>query len=169
MAPSLGTAAWGGAAPWSFDGAKGFGVYKSGRVYLISLLNGKPLASQEVAIELRPGGTATLEINLPHRPIPPERAAKVAALDFEDRLVQARRYWQQKLDAAAQIDLPEKRITEMVRAGLLHLDLVAYGKEPNGTLVPTIGVYTAIGSESSPIIQFMDSMGWHDEARRALM
>ena len=93
----------------------------------------------------------------------------MAALDFEDRLAQARRYWQQKLDAAAQIDLPEKRITEMVRAGLLHLDLVAYGKEPNGTLVPTIGVYTAIGSESSPIIQFMDSMGWHDEARRALM
>jgi hypothetical protein len=57
----------------------------------------------------------------------------------------------------------------MIRAGLLHLDLVTYGREPNGTLVPTIGIYTAIGSESSPIIQFMDSMGWHDEARRALM
>ena len=70
--------------------------------------------------------------------------------------------------SAAQIDLPEKRITEMIRAGLLHLDLVTYGREPEGTLVPTIGVYTAIGSESSPIIQFMDSMGWHDEARRAL-
>jgi hypothetical protein len=49
----------------------------------------------------------------------------------------------------------------------LHLDLVAYGREPEGTLVPTTGVYTAIGSESSPIIQSMDSMGWHDEARRA--
>ena len=70
--------------------------------------------------------------------------------------------------AAAQIELPEKRITAMIRAGLLHLDLVTYGREPNGTLISTIGIYTAIGSESSPIIQFMDSMGWHDEARRAL-
>ena len=169
VAPNLGAAAWGGAAPWSFDGTKGFGQYTSGRIFSISKLNGKPLATQEVAIELRPGQTATLEINLPHRPIPAERASKVMGLNFEDRLERARHYWQEKLDAAARIDLPEQRVTEMLRAGLLHLDLVTYGKEPNDTLVPTIGVYTAIGSESSPIIQFMDCMGWHDEARRALM
>ena len=166
--PNLGRAAWGGKAPWSFDGTKGFGLYQSGRVFSVSKLNGKPLASEEVSIELQPGETATLEINLPHRPIPAERAARLATMSFEDRLAQARRYWQEKLAAATQIDLPEKRITEMIRAGLLHLDLVTYGREPNGTLVPTIGIYTAIGSESSPIIQFMDSMGWHDEARRAL-
>jgi len=168
VSPNLGSAAWGGKAPWSFDGTKGFGLYQNGRVFSVSRLNGKPLAAEEVAIELQPGKTATLEINLLHRPIPAERAARLAAISFEDRFAQARRYWQEKLAAAAQIDLPEKRITEMIRAGLLHLDLVAYGQEPHGTLVPTIGVYTAIGSESSPIIQFMDSMGWHDEARRAL-
>lgn len=56
----------------------------------------------------------------------------------------------------------------MIQAGLLHLDLVAYGLEQKGTLTSTIGVYSAIGSESSPIIQFFDSMGWHDVARRAL-
>jgi hypothetical protein len=168
VAPNLGGAAWGGKAPWSFDGAKGFGLYPSGRVFSVSKLNGQPLANEEVAIELQPGETATLEMNLPHRPIPTDRAARLATMSFEDRVAHARRYWQEKLDAASQIDLPEKRITEMIRAGLLHLDLVAYGREPNDTLVPTIGVYTAIGSESSPIIQFMDSMGWHDEARRAL-
>jgi hypothetical protein len=168
VAPNLGSAAWGGSAPWSFDGAKGFGLYQSDRVFSVSKLNGKPLANEEVAIELQPGETATLEINLPHRPIPRDRAAKLAGMSFDDRLAQARRYWQEKLAAASQIDLPEKRITEMMRAGLLHLDLVTYGREPQDTLVPTIGIYTAIGSESSPIIQFMDSMGWHDEARRAL-
>ena len=168
VSPNLGSAAWGGKAPWSFDGTKGFGLYQSGRVFSVSKLNGKPLTGEEVAIELQPGETATLEINLPHRPIPAERAARLAAISFEDRFTQAHRYWQEKLAAATQIDLPEKRITEMIRAGLLHLDLVTYGQEPNGTLVPTIGIYTAIGSESSPIIQFMDSMGWHDEARRAL-
>jgi hypothetical protein len=168
VAPNLGRAAWGGKAPWSFDGTKGFALYQSDRVFSVSKLNGKPLASEEVSIELQPGETATLEINLPHRPISAERAARLATMSFEDRLAQARRYWQEKLAAATQIDLPEKRVTEMICAGLLHLDLVTYGREPNGTLVPTIGIYTAIGSESSPIIQFMDSMGWHDEARRAL-
>jgi hypothetical protein len=56
----------------------------------------------------------------------------------------------------------------MVRAGLLHLDLVAYGLEPDGPVAPTIGAYCPIGSESSPIIQFLDSMGCHALARRAL-
>ncbi len=168
VSPNLGLAAWGGKAPWSFDDTKGFGLYQRDRVFSVSKLNGKPLASEEVAIELQPGETATLEINLPHRPIPAERAARLATMNFDDRLAQARRYWQEKLAAASQIDLPEKRMMEMIRAGLLHLDLVTYGREPNGTLVPTIGIYTAIGSESSPIVQFMDSMGWHDEARRAL-
>jgi hypothetical protein len=168
VAPSLGRGSSGGKAPWLFDGTKGFGLYQGDRIFSVSKLNGQPLANEEVAIELQPGETATLEINLPHRPIPAGRAARLATMSFEDRLAQARRYWQEKLAAASQIGLPEKRITEMIRAGLLHLDLVAYGREPEGTLVPTIGVYTAIGSESSPIIQFMDSMGWHDEARRAL-
>jgi hypothetical protein len=169
VSPNLGSAASGGKAEWSLDGARGFGMYRSGRVYSVSKLNGIPLAEEEVAIKLQPGETATLEINLPHRPITAERASRLAALTFTDRLSQARRFWEEKLAVASQIDLPEKRITEMIRAGLLHLDLVAYGREPRGTLVPAIGIYTAIGSESSPIIQFMDSMGWHDEARRALM
>jgi len=168
VSPNIGSAAWGGKAPWSFDGAKGYGVYASGRVFAVSRLNGSPLAAEEVALLLQPGETATIEIALPHRPLSAERAAGLARMDFSSQLEGARKFWKRKLDAACQISLPEKRMTEMVRAGLLHLDLVAYGLEPEGTLVPTIGIYTAIGSESSPIIQFMDSMGWHDEARRAL-
>jgi hypothetical protein len=57
----------------------------------------------------------------------------------------------------------------MIRSGLLHLDLVLYGLEPSGTIAASTGVYTPIGSESSPIIQFLDSMGWHEVARRSLM
>jgi hypothetical protein len=64
--------------------------------------------------------------------------------------------------------VPQKRIDEMIRAGLLHLDMITYGREPKGPLAATVGAYSPIGSESSPIIQFMDSMGRHDVARRAL-
>ncbi len=159
----------GAARSFSFDGSNGLGVYKSGRVFAVSLLNGKPLASEEVAVDLKPGETAELEFRLPNRPISRERALKLREVSFAERHSECRRFWLQELQSAAQISLPEKRITEMLRAGLLHLDLVTYGLEPEGTLTSTIGIYSAIGSESSPIIQFLDAMGWHDTARRALM
>jgi hypothetical protein len=156
-------------AAYAFDGADGLAAYKSGRVFAVSLLNGKALQEEEVAIELKPGEAAEFEVRLPNRPVPRDRALKLRNLSFDERRDECRRFWQRKLDAAARVQLPERRITDMARAGLLHLDLVTYGLEPAGTLTSTIGVYSAIGSESSPIIQFMDSMGWHDTARRALM
>ena len=157
------------AATYRYDTASGFATYASGRVFAVSKLNGKPLAVEEIAIQLGPGETAELDIYLPHRPISPERALKLREISLDERLAGCRRFWQAKLAAAAQVHVPEQRISEMIRAGLLHLDLITYGREPEGTLTPTVGVYSAIGSESAPIIQAMDSMGWHDVASRALM
>jgi hypothetical protein len=156
-------------AGWSYDGATGFASWSEGRVLSISRLNGKPLPQDELAILLQPGEKAVFEFILPHRPVSRKRAARLARQSFDRRHAECRAFWQAKLDAAATWRLPEKRIDEMVRAGLLHLDLVTYGLEPKGTLAACIGVYCPIGSESSPIIQFMDSMGLHDAARRSLM
>jgi hypothetical protein len=152
----------------SFDGANGLSLYRSGRVFSVTQVNGRPLTNSEAAISLAPGETATIDMFLPHRPISRERALKLREANFDQRHAECRAYWQAKLAAAASIHVPEPRIDEMLRAGLLHLDLVTYGLEPRGTLTPTIGVYSAIASESSPIVQFMDSMGWHDTAQRAL-
>ncbi|MDB6095074.1 MAG: hypothetical protein JWM32_2636 [Verrucomicrobia bacterium] len=153
---------------WSFDGSAGFGLYKTGRVYAVAKFNGRPLAAVESSPLLLPGKTAVLEFYVPHRPLTRERALVLNAQSFDTRLTETRTYWERKLAVGAAWQLPEPRIDAMVRAGLLHLDLVFYGREPAGPLLPAIGVYTAIGSESSPIIQFMDSMGWHDTAARAL-
>ena len=153
---------------YHLDGVSGLATYDSGRVFAISELNGKSMSEEEVAIDLKPGETAVFDVRIPNRPISYERALKLREASFEGRHAECHRFWQQKLSTAAQIRLPEQRIDEMLRAGLLHLDLVTYGLEPEGTITATIGVYSAIGSESSPIIQFMDSMGWHDTARRAL-
>ena len=152
-----------------FDSTTGIATSNSGKVFSISTLNGNPLPAEEVGLLLKPGQSATIEIRLPHRPISMERASRLANVRFSDRKRECRQFWQQKLAAGAQIDLPEERLDEMVRAGLLHLDLILYGREPSGTIAPSVGVYTPIGSESSPIIQFLDSMGWHDVARRSLM
>jgi len=154
---------------WALDGATGLARYRaSGRVFAVSRLNGRPLAQEEVSVLLAPGGSAVFDLILPHQPIPEDRALRLSAQDFEARRREARAFWRAKLDSAARVRLPEARIQEMLQAGLLHLDLVTYGLEPGGTLAPTIGIYGPIGSESAPIVQFMDSMGWHDEARRAL-
>jgi len=153
---------------WELD-AHGFGVYKaSGRVFAVTRLNGQPMPQNEVGVLVEPGATAVYEFYLPHRPIPAARAQALAKADFAERHAECSAFWQAKLASAAQISLPEPRVDEMTKAGLLHLDLVTYGKEPDGAMAATIGVYCPIGSESSPIIQFFDSMGWHDVARRSL-
>jgi len=156
-------------AKYSFDGENGIGMYAPDRVFCISKLNGNSLPQEEVAVLIGPGESVIFEFCLPHRPISHERALKLGQHDFMMCLDECRTFWRDKLASAAKMILPEKRLDEMTKAGILHLDLITYGIEPEGTLAPTIGVYSPIGSESAPIIQFMDSMGWHDVARRSLM
>lgn len=154
---------------YEFDGNMGFVKFSAERICAVSKLNGKPLPNEETAILIHPGETAEFEFYIPHRPISQERAEKLFSQSFAARLEECIDFWHSKLNRAANIKLPEPRLNEMVKAGLLHLDLVSYGLEPKGTIVPTIGVYTAIGSESSPIIQFIDSMGLSEIAKRSLM
>ncbi|MCU6712723.1 hypothetical protein M6D81_28885 [Paenibacillus sp. J5C_2022] len=154
--------------PYVFDGVSGYAMYTADRIYCVSRLNGEPLANEEMAILLLPGETAVFELFVPHRPISRERADALSGQNFDKRLKQCREYWRGKFSSATQVRLPEKRLEEMIQAGLLQLDLITYGTEPEGTLLPTIGVYTAIGSESAPIIQFMDSFGWGGIAARSL-
>ena len=151
-----------------FKAADGFGLFSDDRVFCISRLNGKPAPCEEISVLLAPGDSAVFEFYIPHTPATRDRALKISAWDFEDQFEGCRSFWENKLFSASRVRLPEKRIEEMVYAGLLHLDLISYGLEPEGTLAPTIGVYSPIGSESSPIIQFMNSMGWHETARRSV-
>lgn len=140
----------------------------SGRVVCLHRLNGVPAPQAEVAVLVAPGERAVYDYLVPHQPLPPDRAAALAELDFDAHLDACRRYWRKRLSRGAAVHLPEKAIDERVDAGLLHCDLVTLGRSTEGPLLPTIGWYAPIGSESAPIIQFFDSMGWHDMAERSL-
>ncbi|MEN8227304.1 MAG: hypothetical protein ABFS38_04050 [Bacteroidota bacterium] len=155
-------------SPYPLDPHTGFSAYAPDSVYCISKLNGKPLHNEEMAVLLQPGEKAVFEFFLPHSPISNERARALSTQSFDERFRECKAFWQTKLKGAAQIRVPEKRIEEMIQAGLLHLDLITYGNEPDGTLAPTIGHYSPIGTESSPIMQFYASMGWNDIAKRSL-
>ena len=143
-------------------------LLSNGRVCVIGTLNGRPVPAQENALLLQPGEQAVFEFYIPHSPIPPERAVALSKTSFDDKLAEAKRFWNSELSAGADIRLPEKRIEEMIRTGLLHLDVAYFGRNPDGPVVPVVGAYTAIGSESAPGIQFLDAMGWNQLAGRAL-
>jgi hypothetical protein len=154
----------------AYDGATGLSLMgrETKKAFGVNRLNGLPLPQEEVAVLLPPGGRAVLDLLVPHQPLPVARAVALAKLDLPAHLEACRAFWRAKLAAGAQIHVPEAAIDERIRAGLLHLDVVAYGREPAGPVLATTGVYSPIGSESSPIIQFMDSMGWHKLAERSL-
>lgn len=165
--PRPGTGWW-HKSPYSFDEKTGFSAYSEDRVFCISKLNGKPLPNEEISVLLQPGEKVLFEFFIPHSPVSKARAAQLAAQNFDHRYAESKDFWLAKLGKAAQIHVPEKRIEEMIQAGLLHLDLITFGNEPNATLAPNIGVYSPIGTESAPIIQFYASMGWNDIAKRSL-
>ena len=152
-----------------YDGKTGFTSYsETGRVCAIATVDGRPVPHDEMAVLLAPGQKLTYVIKIPHQPLSPERARKLGEVDYNARFLEAKAFWHNELAGAARISLPETRIEEMIKAGLLHIDVGYFGKNPDGPVVPIVGVYTAIGSESSPGIQFLDAMGMHDLAARAL-
>ena len=153
---------------WTYDKTTGFSRYDDDNIFCVSKLNGRPMPDEEVAILIQPGAKAVFEFYLPHAPVSAARALMLSEQEFNRRYFECRDFWKEKLSAGPVIELPEKRIEEMMQAGLLHLDMVTYGEEPSGTLAPTIGVYSPIGTESAPIIQYYNSMGWTDVARRSL-
>jgi len=140
----------------------------SDRVFGVARIDGNPLPESEMAILLQPGESVTFDLLLPHSPLPPERAKALLNLDYESHLEACRHHWRLRLASAASIHVPEHPIDESIRAGLLHCDLVTLGRETEGPLLPTIGPYSPIGTESAPIIQYFDSMGWHSLAERCL-
>ncbi len=136
-------------------------------VYGAAWLGEQPWQEAQVVILLAPGETVQTEYRLVHEPLRLADTASLTSLSFDELLANTRKYWQVKLNRSTRIELPEPRIQHMFQAGLTHLSLVIYG-ERGGTLAPCVGVYSPIGSESSPIIQYLDSVGWHDIAAACL-
>lgn len=148
---------------------EGLGIYnQTGNVFMTCTLNGKPMNTLEYAVLLGAGEKAVIDIKLPHKPVSRERALALRDVSFSKKLDEAKAFWQAKLDRIAQIHLPERRIEEMMKAGFLHLDLVCFGNEPDDAVAPVVGVYTPIGTESTPIIQYIESMGDTKLAERAV-
>ncbi len=142
------------------------GVSRLGEIAVgLHRINGEIPKSLQPAFLLEAGEEMVLDSVLPHRSDGLTLEAIAAGLNWEARLKEARTFWQQKLPVLP--ELPDAWLNNFWRTGLLHLELSTLG-EQGGPLAAKVGVYSAIGSESIPIIDFYDSLGLHDTARRCL-
>jgi hypothetical protein len=141
---------------------------EAGSVYAVVRLDGAPAPDEELAVLVQPGEAAVWDLLIPHTPVSPDRARTLLAWDADAHREACRAFWQARLDSAGSMRVPEPPVDDSLRAGLLHADLVAEGLEPDGPVLPTIGGYAPIGSESAPIIQYFDCVGWHHLAERCL-
>ncbi len=151
-----------------FEYEEGLGKLESGYIFAVSTLNGVPIPQEELSILLQPGESAVLEFFIPHRPIEYERGKQLLKQDFDHKLSECRNFWQNKQTDICRVKIPEKRIENILKNGLTHIDLVSYGLEPDAPLTPSAGVWTAYGGGSDWIIQFLDSLGLHKQAERSL-
>ncbi len=145
-----------------------FSRLTDGTVFCVNRVDGEPMPDEEMSILLNPGQSVEIDFIIPHQPVSEERAGALLGLDFEKSLNDCRKYWREQLDTSAKFEIPEKAINESLKAGILHCDIATLGLRDEGPALATVGWYSPIGSESAPIIQYYDSVGWHKLAERSI-
>lgn len=140
-----------------------------GGVICASTLDGKPTPQREMAVLVPGNGRVKCDWRIFHSLVPATRAAAMLESSYEEHLAGAVEYWHAMAAQGARIAVPETGIQERIDAGILHLELNTLGRaDGDGPLLAAAGVYAPIGTESSPIIQYMDSMGRHKTAARSI-
>jgi hypothetical protein len=115
-----------------------------------------------------PGKKVRCYVYLPAWHMEPEKHEE---LKGGDRLLKAvRDYWQSVLATAAQIEIPDKKLLNVIRASQVHCLIAARNEENGARIAPWIAsaAYGPLESEANSIIRGMDMLGHHEFARRAL-
>ncbi len=151
-------------------------VAKSGE-RLLALMDVRELDPADITIDaaritvsgqLAPGATAEGVAYLPAWPAAPEDAAQLLeSAPFGPRL---EAYWAGVLAPAAQIELPDALLTNVIRASQVHCLLAARNEDAGRRVSPWISSdrYGPLESESNSIIRGMGLLGHDEFARRSL-
>ena len=70
---------------YEFDPATGFSGFSTGNVFCISLLDGRPVPAEEMAVLIQPGDTICLDFRLMHSPVDVKRAAAFREKSFDEQ------------------------------------------------------------------------------------
>ena len=105
-----------------YDREQGYSYYSPDRIFGITKLDGKAMPEPETAVLVKPGATAVFDLIIPHQPVSRERATALFNRDFQAKKAECRAFWQKKLDAAAKLHVPERRIDEMLASIMRRSD-----------------------------------------------
>lgn len=143
---------------------------EDGRIFSVNRLNNRGLPNEEVSVLVEPGESVVFEARLPFVPIPEGGATVLNDHSFKELHEDCRDYWRSRLGTCPRWRLPEPGLDERLRAGVLHLAMNTLGERQrtDSPLLATVGVYAPIGTESTPILWFLDTMGQHETVRRCL-
>ena len=147
--------------------SNGYGLY-NGRVYMRATVDGEKANGAEFSFILAPGERKDIYLILFFSPKNKDFADKYDERDFEKRLKVAEKFWKKNLGDLGELKLPEKRIENAVKTGYFHLLGSCFGERGGKVYAPCAGVYPPIGSESTPIIQFFESVGKNDFAGKCI-
>ncbi len=154
---------------------QGVAFVRAGRVAaLFDVTKTAPLAlvvrQDAVGVQgkLAAGKSARLVAYLPAWPV---KLADCRPFGDDSRLAaQTDRYWRSLFDEAMQIDIPDRFLSNVIRASQVHCMLAARNEDRGRRVAPWIaGIYYGpLESESEAVIRGMDLCGHADFARRGL-
>jgi hypothetical protein len=98
------------------------------------------------------------------------RAEYPMLIKENDLLGKTKSYWNEILNKTSRVELPNKTITNLIKASVVHCMLAARNEENGKRVVPCVGAdrYGALDGESQLIIRGMDMFNCHEFARSGL-
>ncbi|MEZ0324828.1 MAG: chitobiase/beta-hexosaminidase C-terminal domain-containing protein [Fimbriimonas sp.] len=165
-------AKWSGSGPLTRTGGM---VSKAG--HLVFAYSGDPEPSAggvRYDVRLEPSQTATMMLKVPFVPVDLKRAAQVAAVtgtDSEDAIKTVSAFWKDLYGKATQIELPERKVSDTVRASLAY-DLIATDVLEDGkSFMPTVNKFqyhTFYFRDGAFTTHMFDLMNMPEAARRGV-
>jgi len=99
------------------------------------------------------------------------KAEQYTELEGGEKLVKdVEKYWQSVLASAAQIEVPDEKLLNIIRASQVHCLIAARNEDDGQRIAAWIAsvAYGPLESEAHSIIRGMDFLGHHEFARRSL-
>ncbi len=125
-----------------------------------------------VEVPLGPRDSHTFDLKIPLVTFTGEDGlTQLQAADFDAKLEEMVSYWRARIEAGARITLPDRLVTDFVRATIPHVAITADRDIRSGEWLLPAATYTynVCANEAMHQVRSLDMRGYHAEARRYLM
>lgn len=129
------------------------------------------LGAARYSVLLGPGEEHTIYTVIPGRPIPVSLDDSwYQNIPYDKLRDSTARYWESRLAEGMQVRIPDKHLQNLYNANVHHWLLALTKDGRRGEHYPNTAMlyYGSIGSESSPVMQFLDMRGMHGRAESCL-